>query len=98
MSFFNSGLFWFLEGVCVSLAAAGLKAFMDDRAIPMPFWKWMLAGLWAVFFGFMIAFVGTSFGEKEVRAALLGGAIFGVLTVITGVGLWRLLMLGKKKG
>jgi len=62
----------------------------------MPFWKWILLGLWALFFGFTIAFVGTNLGEKEPKAALLGGIIFGLLTVISGVGLWRVLKTGKK--
>ena len=96
MQFFNSAFFWFTEGVLVCLAVIGFKVWMEDRKIPMPFWKWILLGLWALFFGFTIAFVGTNLGEKEPKAALLGGIIFGLLTVISGVGLWRVLKTGKK--
>ena len=97
MHFFNSGLFWFLEGVFVCLTVIGFKIWMEDRGIPMPFWKWILLGIWVLFFGFTIAFIGTSLGEKEPKAAILGGVIFGLAVIITGVGLWRVLRIGKKQ-
>ena len=75
MSFFSSGLFWFVEGVFACLAVLGLKLWAEDRGIPMPFWKWVLAGIWIVLLGFTIAFVGTSLGENEVVAARLGGEL-----------------------
>jgi type VI protein secretion system component VasK len=96
MDFFNSGLFWFLEGIFACLAVIGFKFWMEDRKIPMPFWKWILLGIWFFFFGFTIAFIGTNLGEKEAQAALLGGIIFGLIAIVTGVGLWRLLKIGKK--
>jgi hypothetical protein len=96
MGFFNSGLYWFIEGVIFCLAVVGFKIWMEDRGIPMPIWKWGLLGIWVLLFAFSIAFVGTNLGEKEPTAALLGGIIFGLITIITGVGLWRLLLIGKK--
>lgn len=96
MPFFNSGLFWFLEGVFACLTVIGFKVWMEDRGIPMPWWKWILLGIWALFLGFTIAFVGTNLGEKESHAVLLGGIIFGLAVIITGVGLWRLLKIGKE--
>lgn len=96
MSFFNSGLFWFIQGIFVCLIVVGFKVWMEDRGIPMPFWKWVLLGIWVFLFGFTIAFVGTNLGEKEPQAALLGGIVFGLIAIITGVGLWRLLLIGKK--
>ena len=96
MHFFNSGLFWFLEGVFVSLAVIGFKIWMEDRRIPMPFWKWILLGIWLLLFGFTIAFIGTNLGERETNDALMGGIIFGLTVIITGVGLWRVLKIRKK--
>jgi hypothetical protein len=98
MHFFTSGLFWFLEGILACLIVIGLKIWTEDRSIPMPFWKWILFGLWILFFGFTIAFVSTSIGEKEINAALRGGIIFGLVSVISGVGLWRVLLIGRKSG
>ena len=64
---------------------------MEDRGIPMPLWKWVLFVLWILLLGFTIAFIGTNIGEDEITAAKLGGLVFGLLSVVTGVGLWRLL-------
>lgn len=91
MQFFTSGLFWFIEGIFACLVVLGLKIWAEDRDIPMPWWKWILSFLWLVWVGFTLAFVGTSLGEGEPHAALMGGIIFGVVSVILGVGLWRLL-------
>ena len=96
MSFFNSGLFWFIEGILACLMIIGLKVRMEDRGIPMPFWKWLIFGLWVLLAGFTIAFVFTSLGEREPTAALFGGIIFGVISIISGVGIWRLLHRRKK--
>jgi len=97
MHFFNSGLFWFIEGIFTCLAVIGLKIWMEDKGIPMPFWKWLLLGLWVLFFGFTIAFVTTSLGENEPTAAKIGGIAFGLISLVTGFGLWRLLLLKRKK-
>jgi hypothetical protein len=91
MHFFNSGLFWFIEGILACLVVIGLKMAMEDRGIPMPLWKWSLFMLWILLLGFTIAFVGTNIGEREMTAAKLGGLVFGLFSVVTGVGLWRLL-------
>ena len=97
MHFFNSGLFWFIEGIFTCLVVIGLKIWMEDKGIPMPFWKWLLLGLWVLFFGFTIAFVTTSLGENEPYAAKIGGIVFGLISLVTGFGLWRLLLLKRKK-
>lgn len=91
MQFFTSGLFWFIEGIFAFFVVLGLKTWAEDRSIPMPWWKWVLSMLWLGLAGFTLAFVGTSLGEGEPHAALMGGIIFGVVSVILGVGLWRLL-------
>lgn len=93
MHFFNSGLFWFIEGILACLVVIGLKIAMEDRGIPMPLWKWALFVLWILLLGFTIAFIGTNIGEKEMTAAKLGGLVFGLLSLVTGVGLWRLLAI-----
>ena len=93
MQFFNSGLFWFIEGIFACLVVIGIKITMEDKGVSMPLWKWILFVLWILLFGFTIAFVGTNIGEKEMTAAKLGGLVFGLLSVVTGVGLWRLLIL-----
>ena len=85
-----------MEGILACLTVIGFKIWMEDRGILMPYWKWILLGIWVLFFGFTIAFIGTNLGEKETQAALLGAIIFGLIAIVTGVGLWRLMRIGKK--
>ncbi len=91
MYFFNSGLFWFFEGIIFCIVIISLKTWTKEKNIFMPIWKWGLLVLWIIFLEFVIAFVGTSLGENEVTAATLGGILFGLLVVISGVVLWRIL-------
>ena len=91
MFLFNSGLFWFIQGIFVCLIIGGLRAWMADKQIPMPWWKWLLAGAWLVFVAVSIAYVGTSLGEGEPHAARMGALFAGVLAVISAVILGRVL-------
>jgi hypothetical protein len=94
MRIFNSGFFWFVEGILLSLMVLGLSAWARDRSLPMPAWKWLVFLVWVAFTGFTIAFVGTSLGEGEPTAATRGGILFGLIAIIGGVGVWRALMTG----
>ena len=98
MQIFNSGFFWFAEGILVCIVALGIRAWALDRSIPMPWWKWVAVSVWALFTGFAIAFVGTSLGEGEPTAAVQGGIMFGIVAVLSGVGVWRLWMIGAVPG
>ncbi|MBW7995734.1 MAG: dehalogenase [Candidatus Glassbacteria bacterium] len=91
MEFFNSGIFWLIEGVLLCLAFIGFKAWLADRGHSPGLWQWGLVLVWTVMFGFTVSFVFTSLGEKETEAALKGGLLFGLITVICGAGFWRLL-------
>jgi hypothetical protein len=95
MQFFNSGFFWFIEGIILCVVLIGFNAWLKENKIPMPIWKWAAFFTWLLIFGFTIAFIGTSIGENEVGAAQKGGIFFGIITIISGVGLWRLLLIGK---
>jgi hypothetical protein len=96
MQIFNSGLFWFVEGILFFVMLLGLNAWTRDRSIPMNWWKWTVFLAWILFAGFTIAFVGTSFGENEASAAVRGGIFFGIIAVLSGVGVWRIVMIGTK--
>lgn len=96
MQLFNSPFFWFLEGILFCLVIMGFKVWAEDRRVPMPFWKWLLLVAWMALLGFTLAFMETSLGEGEVNAAVKGGILFGIVVVISGVGLWRLIMIGRR--
>jgi hypothetical protein len=91
MQFFNSGLFWLIEGVLLCLVILGMKVWSEDAGISMRPWKWALFGAWLLLLSFSIGFIGTNLGENEVNAAIKGGALFSIITIIAGAGLWKLL-------
>jgi hypothetical protein len=94
MRIFDSGLFWFVEGILFVVVILGLQAWARDQGIILRWWKWVLFVLWLILAGFTIAFVGTSYGEGESVAGTRGGLLFGLMTIIAGVGLWRVLASG----
>ena len=96
MQTFNSSLFWFAEGILFCVMLLGLGAWARDKSIPMPWWKWPAFLVWVLFAGFTIAFIGTSLGENEASAAVRGGIFFGIIAVVSGVGVWRIVMIGSK--
>ncbi len=92
MSFFSTGVFWMIEGVLLCLVLAGMKIWFEDRGISPPIWQWVLLVLWLALCGFTISFAGTSLGENEVIAAAKGSMIFGFFAVVSGAGIWRLVI------
>ena len=96
MQIFNSGLFWFVEGIIFCVMILALRAWARERAIPVRWWKWLAFGLWVLLTGFTLAFVGTSVGEGEPTAAIRGGLLFGLVSVIVGVAVWRVWMIGAR--
>jgi hypothetical protein len=96
MSIFNSGIFWFFEGILLCLAIIGIKIWMEDRKVLMNWWKWILVAAWLLMLGFTVSFTGTCLGEKEVTAAFRGGILFSLITIVCGSGLWRLLNRGRR--
>ncbi|MDZ7844679.1 MAG: hypothetical protein U5K99_07760 [Anaerolineales bacterium] len=91
--FFESGFFWFLMGILFVLVAAGFKAFADDRGWVITWWKALLGVIWYGIFSVSFLSWGTLIGESE------GGAGFKVfllgmfISLVLGVGLWRLMQL-----
>ena len=94
MQVFNSGLFWFVEGVLFCVMVLALRAWARDRTIPLTWWKWLVFAVWVLLAGFTIAFVGTSLGEGEPTAAMRGGLLFGLVSAIVGVAVWRVWLIG----
>ena len=97
MSFFTSGAFWFIQGILATIIVFGFKIWMEDRGVRMKWWKWLIWGLWMTFLAFTIAFIFTSLGEGEKVAATKGGIIFSLITIVSGVGVWRLINRKRKK-
>ncbi len=91
----GGALFWFIMGMLFILVAAGARAWAEALRLKMTWWKWVLALLWYVQLNITVAAPMTFIGEDEAAA---GGKLFLfmlVTTIILGVILWRLLILGR---
>jgi len=89
--FFTSGFFWLLMGMLAVLVGAGFKAFAEDRGWALNWWKWLLTILWYVIFSLSFFAWGTLIGENEASAGFRMFLFGMVVSLILGVGLWRLI-------
>lgn len=94
--FFTSGLFWFLMGMLAILVGVGFNAFVKDRGWTLNWWKWLLSILWYAIFSISLLAWGTLIGENEASAGLKIGLFGMVISLILGVGLWRVLAYNPK--
>lgn len=91
MNFWHNGFIWFSTGIILVVVLAAIRAWRRDAGAPLRWWHWVLILAWLLFFGVSCAFIGTSLGEGEITAATRGGIIMGLLVLISGVAIWRLL-------
>jgi len=94
-TFFLSGPFFFILGILFVFVALGANAWFKSMGFVMNWWKWLLTALWWALLNVTIAAPLTLLGENEPKGAWGTLGIFAVLTIILGVGLWRLLVMGK---
>jgi hypothetical protein len=93
MSFFESNIFWFIEGLFACVSIIAFRMWAQDKGIKMPVWKWPVLIGWVLFLAVSIGFVTTSIGEGEMHAAF-NGAVFGsVIAAVSGVVVWRLIKI-----
>ena len=100
MSFFTSGIFWFIEGVLFVVLITALRAWLKEKGAPMTWWKWFLLIAWILLAGFTAAFIGTNIGEGEYTAALRGGGASAIVVLVYALILMRVLGVtgGRKPG
>lgn len=93
----NTVLFSFIIGAVTSLVVAGAVAWAKDLGLRMTWWKWLLGILWYILLNFFIFLDFTMMGEGEMGAGLRMLVFQGIIMIILGVGLSRLLLAGRKK-
>lgn len=94
---FTSGFFWFVMGMIAILVAMGFKAFAEDQGWALNWWKWLLAALWYFIFSLSWLTWGTLIGEMEGSAGFKMWLVGMGVSIVLGVGLWRLLTATSKK-
>jgi len=93
MSFFESNIFWFIEGLFACVSIIAFRIWAQDKGINMAVWKWPVVIAWVLFLSIWIGFVATSIGEGEMDAAFYGGVFGAVIAAVSGVVVWRLLKI-----
>lgn len=94
LDFFTSSTFFFIMGILTVFVAMGANAWFTEKGFIMNWWKWLLTATWYLLLNVTIAAPFTLFAEREAKAAWATLGIFGVITIILGVGLWRILTPG----
>lgn len=94
---FSGSIFWFVMGMLMILVAAGAAVWAKELGLKMTWWKWVLAALWYGLLIFSVAVPMTFVGENEAGAALRIFIPSIVITIIAGVGLWRVLAAGRQQ-
>ena len=89
-------IFWIVMGLIYALVISGFKVWAEDLGLKMNWWKWLLSALWYAFLSIIVAGGATLIAENETSAGLYMWGFFGVFTLVLGVGLWRLLMIGRE--
>ncbi len=87
---------WFLLGVLAVIVLIGARLWAEDLGLRMSWWKWTLVAIWYGLLNFSVALPMTFVGEGESGAAARLFLLFAVITIILGVGLLRLLWVGRK--
>lgn len=89
-------LFWIAMGLLYAFLILSSKYWLKDLGIIMSNVKWFLLGLYFIIINITIGGAFTLMGEDEFHAGIYFLGIFGVVSIILGVGLWRYLNLNKK--
>lgn len=78
-------------GLLYALAIASAPVWGADLGLAMTWWKWLLVGLWYLFFSYSLAGAFTLLGEKEPGAWYKFLAFHMIIVVFSGIVIWALL-------
>ena len=87
----------FIIGALSGLVVAAAIAWARDLGLKMNWWKWLSAGLWYILLIFSVLSSFTLIGEGEPSAGMRMIFFMGVITIILGVGVARVIFAGREK-
>lgn len=91
-------LFLMAYGALLTITIIGARSWFTHLNIKMNWWKWLVFGGWYAILLLSISASFTLLGEGERRGGLFSLGFFGMICLILGVGVWRLLTTaGNKK-
>jgi len=82
-------MFYYFLGILSAVLVCLVLGQMKRRRIKIRWWGWLLSSLWLVYTLFVIAMTFTLIQESAGRAALVSFVIFGFLSAVTAVLLFR---------
>ncbi len=97
MNFLTSSTFFFILGIFFLVTLIGARIWFEDMGMKMNWWKWLLTIIWWFLLMGTLAAPMTLLAEREPKGALGTLGLAGIVTIILGVGLWRLLASGREK-
>ena len=84
-------------GILITTFFVGLRYWFQDLKIIMNWWRWTLLSIWLFFLAFTLGAGFTLVGENEPMAGFRLMLFFGVIILLTGSGLWKLLTKRSKE-
>ena len=87
----------FFIGLLSGAVVAGSRSWARALGLKMNWWLWLLCALWYILLLFLIFAAFTLMGEGEVSAALKILGISGVVLVVLGAVLARILLAHRKQ-
>ena len=93
----NFVIFAFIVGLFTGAVVMGASSWARALGLKMNWWLWLLCALWYILLLFLIFAAFTLIGEGEVSAALKILGISGVVLVVLGAVLARILLAHRKQ-
>lgn len=84
-------IFWLTMGALIVFFFSGLKYWLKDAGIVMTWWKWLLLSCWLCLLAVSLAAAMTLMGEGEWNAGKRLLFFFGIILIISAIGLWKLI-------
>ncbi len=82
---------WMLTGLLTAIFFLGMRYWFQDLKIKMHWWKWLLIVVWITMLALTLGVTFTLIGENESKAGIRFVLFFGLIILLTGGGLWKII-------
>ena len=82
-------MFSIIIGICLAIGFVGLYNRAKSKNLKISWWQWAVTIIWLLCTGFVLKLIEGFIIEGALRAALVMGGIFGFLSIVAAVLLFR---------